>query len=236
MSVNADILSSTQALYAAEGAAENYFSIVSTGDNANRNIKFLTEKDITVNDKMEEFLPYNEESNSFYIEREMSLNASDLNTADAHNSNNRVVTSNAYLADGQTMDQKAFYGLEPRKARGFVLREVDEENNFNEIIFEYNQDSEDSDLLFEVLVFPQEGSTIDFLDFDSLKNGFESSVKRFVINTRDSSAVNSFDAGDHILTADIGGTADNYKNQIHIHGFQPVSSVNNYNYILYYYL
>ncbi|MBU0577439.1 hypothetical protein KJ742_02480 [Patescibacteria group bacterium] len=231
ISVNADILSSAQALYSAEGAIEASFGIVGTGDNANRNIKFLTEKDISVNDQIEEFLPYNEESNSFYIEREMGLSANDLNTADAYNPNNRIVTSSAYLADGQTLDQKAFYGLEPRSAKAFVLREISMEDNFNEIAFEYNQDHENSELLFEIFVFPREGAMISFLDFDSLKYGFESSVQRISVNTQDESQNGmNFPTSDQPISVNFGGYVEGYDDQIRVSGFQPLNN----NYIIYF--
>jgi hypothetical protein len=231
ISVNADIVTSTQALYTAEGVIESTFNVINEADASRRNIKFLLEKGITPNERNESYLPYNEESDSFYIKRSMSLSGPDLNAAEAFDPNNRVVKSGAFLVDGQTLDKTAFYGLEPLKARGFVLRETDTDGNFNEISFEYNQNGENSDLLFEIFAFPREGGEITFLDFESLKAGYESSVKRIVINTRDSSQNGmSYITNDQPLTVHFGGYSGNYGNQIRISGFQPLNS----NYIIHF--
>jgi hypothetical protein len=227
ISVNADIVTSTQALYTAEGALESTFSVIGTADLANRNIEFIDEKEVNANNQTDEYLLYNEGANSFYIDRKMSLDESDMNVADGFNPNNRVVTSGAYLADGQTMDQKSYYGLEPQKSRSFVLREIDMEDLFSEIGFEYNQGSESSDLLFEVFIFPREGADITFDDFDTLKDSPETSdMKRVVINTRDIYATGlGSDLNVHSNT--ING---NYKNEITISGFRP----SDFNYILHF--
>lgn len=225
ISVNADMITSTQALYTAEGALENTFSIIGTADLANRNIQFINEKEINANNQGDEYLFYNEGANSFYIDRKLSLDESDMNVADGFNLNNRAVTSGAYLSDGQTMDQKSYYGLEPQKSRSFVLREVDMEDLFSEIGFEYGQGLESSDLLFEVFIFPREGSDIIFSDFETLKNSPETSqMKRVVINTRD---VYSTGLGGD-LTVHSNTISGNYKNEITISGFRPLD----FNYIL----
>ena len=168
MSVNADIITSTQALYAAEGAAEESMSNISIKDRASRNILFLREKEIDGNNQSDTYLNYNEMSDAFYFNRRMNLDNADLNILDALSENNRVVKSGGYAEVGQISD-KVIYGLEPRSAQGFVLREVDIENNFNEIAFEYNLGNEKPDLLFEIFAFPREGSDIDFLDFEQIK-------------------------------------------------------------------
>ncbi len=225
ISVNADVVTSTQALYAAEGALENTFSIVGTSDLANINIKFINEKEISVNNQSDEYLLYNEGANSFYINRQLSLDESDMSVADGFNPDNRVVTSGAYLSDGQTMDQKSYYGLEPQKSRSFVLREVDMEDLFSEIGFEYNQGTENSELLFEVFISPREGSDIVFSDFETLKNSPEASqMKRVVINTKD---IYSTGLGED-LTVHSNVISGNYKNEITISGFRSWD----FNYIL----
>lgn len=225
ISVNADIITSTQALYTAEGALESTFSVIGTSDLANRNIQLINEKEINVNNQTEEYLLYNEGANSFYIDRKMSLDESDMNVADGFNPNNRAVTSGAYLSDGQTMDQKSYYGLESQKSRSFVLREIDMEDIFSEIGFEYNQSGENSDLLFEVFIFPREGADITFADFETLKNTPEDSqIKRVVINTRD---VYSTGLGSD-LTVHSNTISGNYKNEITVSGFRPLD----FNYIL----
>jgi len=229
ISVNADIVTSTQALYTAEGALESTFSVVGTPDLANRNIQFADEKQINANNQTqedEEYLLYNEGANSFYIDRKMTLDESDLNVSDGFNPNNRAVTSGAYLSDGQTMDQKSYYGLEPQKSRSFVLREIDQEDYFNEIGFEYNQDADDSDILFEVFIFPKEGADIAFNDFETLRTDPDSSdIKRIVFNTRDEFATG---LGEELSMH--SDTSSNYKNALTISGFDP----HNNNYILHF--
>lgn len=228
ISVNADVLTSAQALYSAEGAIESSFGLAGEIDPAQRNLKFIAE-DQADNNSAYDNLEYNEGAESFYVKRHMSLSESDLNVADAFNPNNKIVTSGAYLSDGQTMDHLAYYGLEPRKARTFVVRETKMEDNFSEIKFEYNQDGESSDLVFEVFIFPKEGEVLDFADFERLKNGELSSVKRIVINTRDISRT-TFEADGQNLRVQFGGYGKNYKNQLSVYGFQPLS----YNYVLHF--
>lgn len=224
ISVNADIITSTQALYTAEGALESTFSFIGTPDLANRNNNFIDEKE-RQSKYDEEYLLYNEGANSFYIDRKMTLDESDLNVADAFNPNNRIVTSGAYLSDGQTMDQKSYYGLEPQKSRSFVLREIDHENYFSEIGFEYNQDGESSDLLFEIFIFPREGKDITFEDFENLKNNpQDSEIKRIVFNTKDEFATGL----EELRITPSPSSSGNYKNEITVSSFR----LSDYNYIL----
>jgi len=232
ISVNADMMTSVQALYTAEGAAEASLSMISTKDVSQRNIEFLKERAISSNGSDVEFLTYNEGANTFSVNRKMNLDASDLSASDAFYENNRTVKNGIYLANGQTLDRKTYYGLEPLRAKGFALREVDNNDNFNEIAFEYNQGSENSDLVFEVFAFPREGSNIDFLDFDDLKNGLSSSVKRIVINTRDSSLSGRIFPVDGApsIQVNFGGKMGDYKDQIRISGFQPLEN----NYVLHF--
>jgi len=231
MSVNADMITSTQALYTAEGAIEKSFLLSSEASSADRNIQFLLEKANAFNDKNNVFLTYNEGSDSFYIDRKMKLDEPDQNTADALYKNNRIVKDNAYQTNEGNLDSGVIYGLEASKARSFVLREINVEQNFNEIEFSYNQSQENADLLFEIFVFPRENTEIDFLDFDSIKNGFLPSVKRVVINTKDASFNGkALDTGELPLIAYFGGGGGNYKNQLRVSGFQPISN----NYILHF--
>lgn len=232
MSVNTDMLTSTQALYTAEGTAETTFAMVGTGDLATRNIRFASAAATPPSELGQAYLPYNEGADSFYIKRDMQLDAPDLKASDAYVSSNRVVRSSAYLANGQTLDQKAFYGLEPRAAGGFAFREVLTGNNFNEISFDYDLNSENSEMLFEIFVFPKEGAPIDFLDFDKLKAGYSSSVQRIVINTKDSSRNGvGVNTSGQPLTVNFGnyGGGD-YARQITVSGFDPLTS----NYILHF--
>jgi hypothetical protein len=231
MSVNADMITSTQALYTAEGAVEKSFLLSSSANSVDRNIQFAIEKANTANDKNSAFLSYNEGTDSFYIGRKMDMNEADQNTADALNTNNRIVKDNTYQTADGSLDGGMIYGLEASKARSFVLREINMDQNFNDISFSYNQSNENSDILFEIFVFPRENSDIDFLNFDSIKNGFSQSVKKIVINTKDASMNGrSFDTGSLPLTVNFGGSNGSYNNQLRISGFQPINN----NYILHF--
>lgn len=228
MSVNADMLSSTQALYSAESAVEKSFMASGSFDLASRNVRFMSEKDILSNNAMGEFLIYNEGIDSNYLERKMSLSGADLKFADGFSPENRSVKSNVYLMNGESLNQKVIYGLESKKSGSFTLREVEVEKNFNDLVFEYNTGDENSELLFEVFVYPREGSDLDFLSFDQIKAGFEQSVKRVVINTADASQDGkTFLTNGQPLIVHFGGGSGNYKNQIVVSGFQPIN--NNYN-------
>lgn len=228
ISVNADILTSTQALYSAESAVEKSFMASGSIDLASRNMWFTNEKDILSNNMGGEFLTYNEGIDSNYLERKMSLSEIDLKFADGFNSENRSVKGSVYLMNGEVLNQKVIYGMESRKSGSFTLREVEMEKNFNDLVFEYNTGDENSELLFEVFAYPREGSDLDFLSFEQIKAGFEQSVKRVVINTRDASQDGkTFPTNGQPLIVHFGGGSGAYKNQIIISGFQPIN--NNYN-------
>jgi len=229
MSVNADMLTSTQALYEAEGAVESTFSMIGQGDLITRNLRFRSEMNSGPSGLGEGDLLYNELAESFFVQRDLSLAAADLTASGAYTESNRVVRSAAYLAEGQTLDQKAYYGLEPRAARGFAFREVDANDNFNEITLEYSASGEDSELLFEVFIFPREGASIDFLDFESLKNDFEGPVKRIVINTKDASQ-NGVPISGTLMKPEFGSQSGDYTRYINISGFEPLSK----NYLLHF--
>jgi len=231
MAVNADMITSTQALYTAEGAIEKSFLLSSTSDEIDRNIKFNIEKSNDSNNTNNSFLEYNEGVNSFYINRKMRFNEGDQNTSDAIYKNNRLVKDNFYRTSDGTLMNNSIYGLETSKAKSFVLREVNMEDNFNEISFLYNTNSENSDILFEIFVFPRENTDIDFLDYEKKKNGFLPSVKRIVINTKDASLNGrSFDTGGVPIMAYFGDGSDNYHKQLRVSGFQPINN----NYVLHF--
>lgn len=224
ISVNNDLLTSTQALYTAEGAIENTVALIGENDATVSNIKFIDEAD----DPMDFGLEYNEGIESFYIQRKLTLDAPSLDSAELVHQKNRVTS---YLADGQALDQKAYYGLEPRKAKGFVIREVDPRSNFNTIQFDFNQGGEESDLLFEVFVLPKEDDGIAFQDFQALRDDKTSNpIKRFSINTSDESH-HALAFGTGIpLTKVVSDTSGPYKKNLRISGFQPLQN----NYILYF--
>ena len=231
ISVNNDLLASTQALYTAEGAIENTVGLIGDQEISVANIRFIDESDHTdIYKGQSDFLEYNEGANAFYIQRNLNLDQSSLDSAEGALSHSRATYSGAYLSDGQTLDQKAYYGLEPRKARGFVIREVDVESNFNEIQFDFNQEGEASEILFEIFAFPKEGD-VTFQDFETLRKNPESNpIKRVVINTLDTSAHTvSFGSGVP-FTVDVRDTSGAYKKSLIISGFNPIQN----NYILYF--
>lgn len=231
MAVNADMLTATQALYTAEGTAEATFADIGQGDLANRNLRFADAMQNETNGIGDAYLPYNEGADSFYIQRDLSLNDADLKASDGYVAGNRAVKSSAYLSNGQTLDQEAFYGLEPRAAGGFAFREVKDEDNFNVIIFDYGEPGEDSEMLFEVFVFPREGAEIDFKNFEKLKEGEKSSVQRIVINTKDESQNGVPPTDGPLLTPTFGASeGGDFGKQIRISGFSPLTS----NYILHF--
>ncbi len=213
ISVNNDLLNSTQALYTAEGAIENTVGLIGKNDVTVSNIKFLDE----ANNPMNIALEYNEGVDSFYLQRKLSLDAEDLNTAGMTHQHNRI---KSYLSNGQALDQKTYYGLEPRKSRGFVIREVPVESNFNEIQFDFDQSTENSELLFEIFVFPKESEGINFKDFQTLRNNKSANpVKRISINTADSSSHGLAFGGSLPLTVDVRNTGGDYKKRLIISGF-----------------
>ena len=230
ISVNNDLLTSTQALYTAEGAIENTVALIGDKDITRANIEFLDESENSSLESFNDFLEYNEGAEAFYIQRELKLNDNSLDSAEGAHGFSRTTYSKAYLSDGQTLDQKAYYGLEPRKARGFVIREVDMQSNFNEIVFEFNQTSEESELLFEIFAFPREGE-VTFQDFQTLRdNPASNPVKRISINTADeSSHTVSFGSG-LPFTVDVRDGSGSYKRVLRVSGFEPFED----NYILYF--
>lgn len=231
IAVNADSIHATQALYAAEGAIEQSYKHSGKDLAALRNIEFAKEAGVDANNKNEDYLEFNEGAQSFYFKRAMTLKGDQLLAADAHNPNNRVVQNEVYIAEGSLLDRNAIYGLEPSKSRQFTVREVDINDIFNEVVFEYNQASEASGVLFEVFVFPREGSALEFGDFEMLKNGLESPVKRIVINTQDASLSGKVFATDGSpIKVDFGSQMNRYKNILRISGFDPY----HWNYILKY--
>jgi|GEM_PF-2758933 len=238
MSVNADMLTSTQALYTAEGVAESTFADIGLGELTTRNMRFTS-----IADQMKAsdsnlgvpLLPYNEGVESFYIQRKLSLSEDDLKASDGYMLSNRAVTSSAYsasahLAEGLALEKKAYYGLEKRSAGGFAFRQVDNANDFNSIEFNYGQAGEDPQMLFEIFVFPREGFPIDFRTFDQLKEDRESSsVKRFVINTRDDSQ-SGVPMNGSMIKPDFVISKAGYAKQITVSGFEPLKN----NYILHF--
>jgi len=218
ISVNADLLTSTQALYTAEGAAEQAFYLASGGhDLTRRNTEFIQEAKNS-DRGMGEFLEYNEGAGSTYIDRKMILNEGNLAVADRTAPWGRVADAN--------LQPQVFYDPEPTASRGFVLREI--ENDFNEIRFAYNSVGENSDLLFEVFTFPRNGDPVDFSDFNAIKAGGGSSVSRLSINTLDTSknGIAQNLPGQSFTVRFENAQDSSYQNQLSISVFRPLS--NNY--------
>lgn len=196
MSVNADLIASTQALYAAESAAELSMAAAGESHAYKRNIAFADTGAVETENQRSPFLSYNEETDSRYLNRQMRLNQDPLSQ-----------------------------DSEPRKAQGFYIRETESGNNFSEIALDYNKGDEGSDLLIDLFAFPREGSPIDLPDFEQLRKGQEGSVRRLSINTRDETQNGqTFDLGGQIFAVHPGVGTDPYKRVVRISGFRPLDS------------
>lgn len=228
-SVQADVLASTQALYAAEGEMERTWQAVQTGEIAQRNTAFLEQRLRAPIASEEDFLAYNQGASSYYTGKILNPAGEDLNAAMAFYPHQRATKEGVYLAEGQTLDRLAYYGLEPRSEKTFAFRQVALENNFNELTLAYNQADESEGLVVDIFKFPREEDGVTFLTFEELEAGLEGPVQRRVINTHDESQEGiPLNFNDHLLTVDFGGSDPNYKNTLSLSGFQP----NWYNYLI----
>lgn len=233
ISVNADVIASTQAFYTAEGVIEKALKESKGGHPADSVKKFLEAKDnLKISDDY--FSDYNLGAEAGYFNLSLGLSESDLMAAEGFDQNNQAVKEGVYLASGTALDEKSIYGLEPRSFKTFAIREVENQNTFNEIIFEYNRRSESSKVLLEIFAFPANGTSIDFQDFTQQKNNPENNViNRVVINTKDSSLDGktfSFPNGQNFNVKFDAGIGD-YKNRIIVNGFQP-TGINQKNYLI----
>jgi len=192
MSSNNEVITSAQAFYSAEGAAEFTLASAGRGEISERNLKFKDEKGNTVDDRNSTFLPYNEGADSGYLARKMIVTDKDL----------------------------SFTSLEPTASRAFALRETPNENNFNELRLDFNEGAEGSDLLFEIFIFPREGSALAFPTFEALKNDAIGPVHRISINSRDATLDGKTLEG---LTIYFSPSSAPFKNQISVAGFQPIA-------------
>ncbi len=205
ISVNADLLNSTQALYAAEGEIERTWNQIQTGDLAQRNILMLAAADQSAPQSDEDFLPGGEGLEAFYLNKTLDPAGEDLSAAPAFHPYNRVVQQGVYLADGQALDHLAYYGLEPRSEKTFSFRETSPEGNFNQLVLDYNQGMEAEDMMLDVFAFPKDGLPLELPDFDQLKEGAEGPIRRQTLNTRDETQNGSFlDLGGHLLGVGFG--------------------------------
>ncbi|MBN1259018.1 hypothetical protein JXA05_04655 [Candidatus Peregrinibacteria bacterium] len=229
ISVNTDVVTASQALYTAEGAAEYTLWATASdaaGDKASRNIKFTDDQETQM-----VFLEFNEDAQSAYMAKELTLNHPDLQVSDAYNALNRSVRSKAYLTEEKILDPFSYYGFEPVKAGGFIFREVNAGTYFNELNLDYRfeEGAQDGGILFEIFAFPREGSALVFDRFKSLKDFPESSlIQRVVINTAALTS-NTLSAGGHTFTVNASGSAlGEYSKTVNVRGFAP----SGYNYII----
>jgi len=228
-SVQADLMASAQALYAAEGEMERTWQGVETGEISERNILFLQETQAASSSLEEDFLDYNQGALSDYTNKTLSLTGEDLSAATAFYPHQQKVKEGLYLAEGQTLDRLAYYGLEPRREKTFAFRQVSLNDNFNELILAYNQQEEAEGLVVDIFKFPREEDGVSFLSFEELEEGLEGPVQRRVVNTHDESQDgNPLQFNDHLLTVDFDTTDPNYNNTLNLSGFQP----NAYNYLI----
>ena len=82
-SVQADVLASTQALYAAEGEMERTWQAVQTGEIAQRNTVFLEQGLRAPIASEEDFLTYNQGASSYYTGKTLNSAGEGLNAAGA---------------------------------------------------------------------------------------------------------------------------------------------------------
>ncbi len=227
ISANNDLLTSTQVLYTAEGAVENAVRVIGDQDLTLTNLAFMKEAANRENTSKNDFLEYGTGIETSYLKRNLTLNHPSLNPSAMTPINSHDTVSGIYLSSPQTLDEYAYQSLEPKKAKGFVLREIAPENNFNEIHFDFNQKQEASELVLDIFAFPKEGNEIDFQDFETLKNNPESnSVKRISINTLDPATHGFGFKGGLPLKTEIRSSKGAYKRSLILSGFQPLE--NNY--------
>jgi len=226
LSVNNDSLSSTQALYTAEGAIEKTIANMGSNHLSLSNKVFLNESNDREQNTQSEFIEYNKGVIAFYNKRRMSLNQPFLHSLEKINSTQSA--KNIRLAKKDTSaSRQAFYGLEAQASQSFSIREVSIENDFNEIEFQWNQNSQNAEVSFEIIIFPKEGESIELPSFEELKNNPEKNpFKRIIINSSDKKAA-SFAFNDQIpLTIKLDTNPKDYKRSLNIIGFKPLE--NNY--------
>ena len=210
ISLQSDLISSAQAFYAAEGGVEMALSQVGDQDLSEANLVFKTlvsDREFQMNQGS---LTYNQGASIALEKKALTLN------------------------DGQLfLDQiePAFWGEEPVSARGFPIREIDPESNFNEIHFNFNGFEKISEVAMDIFEFPREGDALELPSFEALRGeGIESSIKRLSINTNDPNSSGMALGQTLSLSVSVNDNPSDFKKRISIAGFQPLKK----NYLIYF--
>lgn len=224
ISTQTDLLTSAQAYYSAEGVIEKTVATIGDQDLTEVNLAFLREGKNVDHEVDENFLDYGQGIDSSYIGRTMRVDQPFLHQVQLVNKPKTSLYNNSFthtLAN----DLFSYLALEPKAAKGFFIREVPADKNFNELRFDFDRNSEDEELLVDVFIFPKQGQSINFHNFEELKNDPAlNSIKRFSINTKNASSF--FNAEDGMLTFHLQAGKYGFQKSLSISGFQPLQ--NNY--------
>jgi len=212
LSLHGDLITSAQAFYAAESGVE--LSLSTLGDQeidaANKAFYALSNDRSFLED--EGGLTYQEGVKASLISKKLSLNQGQLWPA-------------------QESSKGVFQSNEPLASRGFSIREIPPESNFNELHFSFNQADETSEVALDIFEFPKSGSPIDFANFQMLKDSPEGyDIKRLTINTQDSYSSNISLSQTLSLSVQMSSGGGNFKRNVVINGFEPLEN----NYLLYF--
>ncbi len=228
LSVSNDLLSATQALYTAEGGIEKTIADLGENHPSTSNQRFLAENQNREKQGASNFLSYQQGAESFYNRRKMNVSDSFLHTAQKTSPLQGAPVLEARINEDEKelWSENVFYGVEAEPSRTFVIREVEIENNFNEIEFKWDQNSQHSEIAFEVIIFPKENTMIQLPNFEDLKNNPEKNpFKRIIINSADQSSSSFAFNTDIPLTTQFDSSKNN-KKSLRIAGFNPLE--NNY--------
>ena len=223
ISTQGDLLTSAQAYYSAEGAIEKTVATLGDQDLTEVNLAFLREEQNADHETSEDFLDYGQGIDSSYLSRVMTvdqpfLHQTQLTSAPKSPAQNFMGNEEIYVPF-------SYFALEPAAAKGFFIREVPADKNFNEIRFDFSSDSENEEVLVDVFSFPKQGQSINFHNFEQLKKDAAlNSIKRFSINTKNASSFSNGEDG--MLTFHVQTGKSSFQKSLSISGFQPLQ--NNY--------
>lgn len=198
LGVSADLITSAQAFYAAEGVLEGTLYDTYEPDRSTRNRRFSERTSSRWADSGPLF--------SHHLGVPVQL-------AD------RVMELNDAIAISIENDADELVSREPSSSFRFAIRQVPLDANFNQIQFDYGR--ADSEVLFEVFQFPRDGQVIDFSDFATLETNPSSTVGRMVINTKDPTSFKTYSLNGATLSASISATSIEYSHSLKVSGFNP---------------
>lgn len=220
ISTQTDLLTSAQAYYSAEGAIEKTVATIGDQDLTEVNLAFLREGKNADHEASEDFLDYGQGIDSPYIGRAMWVNQSFFHQDQLVNKSQAPLDKNSFTHAVAT-EPLSYLALEPKAAKGFFIREVPADKNFNELRFDFDRDLEDEEVLVDVFVFPKQGQPINFQNFEQLKTDPAlNSVKRFSVNTKNASSFSNGEDG--MLTFHVQTPKNSFQKSLSISGFQPL--------------